>query len=88
MDHRIKKHDLNYCEEVILDLDDLTVEIKDMKNLKKLAILQETKKLYDGVVQNEKDKDTECESLEYDDYYVLSEVSDTGEFIGFRICKK
>ena len=26
----------------------------------------------------------ECESLEYDDYYVLSEDSDTGEIIGIR----
>ena len=42
------------------------------------------KKLYEGVSQFEIDSDTECESLEYDDYYVLSEDSDTGEIIGFR----
>ena len=84
MDHIIEKHDLNYCEKIILDLIDLTVKINDMIILKKLAILQETEKLYDGVVQYEKNSDTECESLEYDDYYVLSEVSDTGEIIGFR----
>ena len=55
-----------------------------MINLKKPGILQEIKKLYDGVSQFENDIDTECESLEYDDYYVLSEDSDTGQIIGFR----
>ena len=32
---RIEKYDLNYCEDTILDLIDLTVEITDMINLKK-----------------------------------------------------
>ena len=75
---------MNYCENVILDLIDLTVKIIDMINLKKPGVLQEIKKLYDGVSQYENDNDTENESIEYDDYYELSENSDTGEIIGFR----
>ena len=55
-----------------------------MNILKKPDILQEIKKLYDGVLQYENDNDTECESLEYDDYYVSSKDSDTGKIIGFR----
>ena len=31
---RIEKYDLNYCEDAILDLIDLTVKITDMINLK------------------------------------------------------
>ena len=82
MSDRMKKYDLNYCENVIFDLIDLTVKIIDMINLKKPGVLQEIKKLYDGVSQYE--NDTENESIEYDDYYELSEDSDTGEIIGFR----
>ena len=81
---RIEKYDLNYCEDVILDLIDLTVKITDMINLKKPGVLQEIKKLYNSVSQYENDNDTENESVEYDDYYELSEDSDTGEIIGFR----
>ena len=81
---RIEKYDLNNCEDAILDLIDLTVKITDMINLKKPGVLQEIKKLYDGVSQYENDNDTENESVEYDDYYELSEDSDTGEIIGFR----
>ena len=81
---RIEKYDLNYCEEAILDLIDLIVKITDMINLKKLGVLQEIKKLYNGVSEYENDNDTENESIEYDDYYELSEDSDTGEIIGFR----
>ena len=81
---RIEKYNLNYCEDAILDLIDLTVKITDMINLKKPGVLQEIKKLYDGVSQYENDNDTENESVEYDDYYELSEDSDTGEIIGFR----
>ena len=81
---RIEKYDLNYCEDAILDLIDLTVKITDMINLKKPNVLQEIKKLYNGVSQYENDDDTENESVEYDDYYELSEDSDTGEIIGFR----
>ena len=55
-----------------------------MINLKKPSVLQEIKKLYDGVLQYESESDTECESIEYNDYYELSEDSDTGEIIGFR----
>ena len=84
MSDRMKNYDLNYCEDVILDLIDLTVKIIDMINLKKPGILQEIRKLYDGVSQYENDNDTENESIEYDDYYELSEDSDTGEIIGFR----
>ena len=47
--HGIEKYDLNYCEDAILDLNDLTVQIIDMINLRKLGVLQEIKKLYDGV---------------------------------------
>ena len=35
------------------------------------------------MLQYENDSDTEYETIEYDDYDVLSEVSDTGENIGF-----
>ena len=81
---RIEKYDLNYCENAILNLNDLTVKITNMINLKKPNVLQEIKKLYNGVSQYENDDDTENESVEYDDYYELSEDSDTGENIGFR----
>ena len=84
MSDRIEKYDLNYCEDAILDLIDLTVKITDMINLKKPGVLQEIKKLYNGVSEYENDNDTENESVEYDDYYELSEDSDTGEIIGFR----
>ena len=82
--HRIEKYDLSYCEDAILDLIDLTIKINDMINLKKPGVLQEIKKLYNSVLQFENESDTECESIEYDDYYELSEDSDTGEIIGFR----
>ena len=81
---RIDKYDLNYCEDAILDLIDLTVNITDMIISKKPGVLQEIKKLYDGVSQYENDDDTDNESIECDDYYELSEDSDTGEIIGFR----
>ena len=81
---RIDKYDLNYCEDTILDLIDLTVNITDMIISKKPGVLQEIKKLYDGVSQYENDNHTDNESIEYDDYYELSEDSDTGEIIGFR----
>ena len=81
---RIEKYDLNYCEDVILNLIDLTVKITNMIISKKPGVLQEIKKLYDGVSQYENDNDTDNESIEYDDYYELSEDSDTGEIIGFR----
>ena len=81
----IKKYDLKYCEDAILDLIDLTVKITDMINLKKKTnVLQEIKKLYNGVLQYENDSDTQCESIDYDDCDILSEDSDTGEIIGFR----
>ena len=80
---RIEKYDLNYCEDAILDLIDLTVKITDMINLKKPNVLQEIKKLYNGVLQYENESDTEFDSIGYDDYYELSEDSDTGEIIGF-----
>ena len=81
---RIEKYNLNYCEDAIIDLIDLTVKITDMINLKKPNVLQEIKKLYNGVLQYENESDTEFESIDYDDYYELSEDSDTGEIIGFR----
>ena len=81
---RIEKYDLNYCEDAVLDLIDLTVKIADMINLKKPNVLQEIKKLYNDVLQYENESDTELESIDYDDYYELSEDSDTGEIIGFR----
>ena len=80
---KIEKYDLNYCEDAILDLIDLTVKIIDMINMKKPGVLQEIKKLYDGVLQYENDSDTEIESIDYDDCDMLSEDSDTGEIIGF-----
>ena len=40
--------------------------------------------MYDGVLEYENDSDTENESIEYDEYYELSEDSHTGEIIGFR----
>ena len=81
---RIEKYDLNYCEDVILNLIDLTVKITNMIISKKPGVLQEVKKLCDGVSQYENDNDTDNESIEHDDYYELSEDSDTGEIIGFR----
>ena len=81
---RIEKYDFNYCEDAVLDLIHLTVKIADMINLKKPNVLQEIKKLYNGVLQYENESDTEFESIDYDDYYELSEDSDTGEIIGFR----
>ena len=81
---RIEKYNLNYCEDAILDLIDLTVKITDMINLKKPNVLQEIKKLYSGVLQYENESDTEFDSIGYDDYYEVSEDSDTGEIIGFR----
>ena len=56
-----------------------------MINLKKLGVLQEIIKLEDAVLQYENDSDTECESIEYGDYYEIPEDSDTGEAIGFKI---
>ena len=84
MYERIEKSDLDYCEDVILDLINLTVKISHMIISKKPGVLQEIKKLYDGILQYENESDIECESIEYDDYYELSEDSDTGEIIGFR----
>ena len=81
---RIEKYDLNYCEDAILNLIDLTVKITNMIISKKSGVLQEVKKLCDGVSQYENDNDTDNESIDYDDYYELSEDSDTGEIIGFR----
>ena len=81
---RIEKYDSNYCEDAILDLIDLTVKITDMISLKKPKVLQEIKQLYNGVLQYENESDIEFESIDYDDYYELSEDSDTGETIGFR----
>ena len=81
---RIKKYDLDYCEDAILNLIDLTVKITNMINLKKPNVLQEIEKLYNSILQHENDSDTECESIDYDDCDMLSEDSDTGEIIGFR----
>ena len=84
MYHRIKKNDLNYYEDAVLDLIDLTVKTFEMIILKKPGVLQEIKKLYDGVIQYENDIDKECKSIEYDECDMLSEDTDTGEIIGFR----
>ena len=81
---RIEIYDLNYCEDDILNLIDLTVKITNMIILKKPNILQEIKKLYNSILQYGNDSDTECESIDYDDCDILSEDSDTGEIIGFR----
>ena len=66
MYHGIKKYDLNYSEDAIPNLIDLTVMIILMINLKKPDVLQEIKKLYDGVLKYENDSDTESETIEYD----------------------
>ena len=84
MYHRIEKYGLNFCADAIFHLIDLTVKIIDMINLKKPGVLQEIKKLYDGVLQNGNDSDTECESIENDDCDMLSEDNVTGAIIGFR----
>ena len=84
MSRRIIKYNLNYCEDAILDLIDLTLRITDMIKFKKLGILKEIKNLFDAVLQYENGSDTEYESIEDDDYKMLSEYSDTGEVIGFR----
>ena len=87
MNYRIIKNNFNYCEDAILDLIGLSFKITDMVVLKKPGELQEIKTLYVGVLQYENDSDTEFESLEYDEYDVLSEDSDTGGVIGFRNIK-
>ena len=84
MNRRARQYILNYCEDAILNVIELTVKITDMIGVKKPGTLQGIKKLYGGVLQYENDSDTECESFEYDDYDVLSEDSDTGEISGFR----
>ena len=56
-----------------------------MINLNKPGILQEVITLYDGVSQYDYDTHTEDESVEFDDYYELSQNSDTGQIIGVRI---
>ena len=66
---RIDENDLNNCEDVILDLINLTVKISHMIISKKPGVLQEIKKLYDGILQYENESDMEYESTEYDDYY-------------------
>ena len=45
MYHRTEKYGLNYCEDAILDLIDLTVKIIEMINLKKPDVLQEIKNM-------------------------------------------
>ena len=78
MYRRNKKNDLSFCENGILDLIDLTLKISDMVLLKMSGILQEIKKLCDGMLLY----GYAYKSLfEYD---VLSENSDTREIIGFR----
>ena len=57
---RIEKYDLNYCEDDILDLIDLTVKISHMINLKKPNVLQEIKKLYNSILQYENESELEC----------------------------
>ena len=74
---RNEKYDLNYCEDDILDLIDHTVKISQMINLKKPNVLQEIKKLYNSILQ--------YDSIDDDEWNILSEDSDTGEIIGFRI---
>ena len=88
VNHRTLKNDLNYCADAVPDQFDLAENITDLISLKKPGKLQETKKLYHGVLQFEDDGDMECESLEYDDYYVLSEDSDTAEILVSDICNK
>ena len=78
---RIEKYDLNYCEDAILNLIDLTVKTLIWLTSKNLVYWRKLKNLYDGVLEYEDDSDTEKESVEYDDYYELSEDSDTGEII-------
>ena len=68
---RIEKYDLNYYEDAILNLIDITVKIIDMISLKKPRVLKEVKKLYEGVLEYEYDTDTVDESVEYDHYYEL-----------------
>ena len=51
MYHRIEKYDFDYSDDAFLDLIDLTVKIMEMIILKKPDVLQEIKKLYDGVIQ-------------------------------------
>ena len=63
---------------------DLVVKIGNMSSLKKPGVLIEVKKLYDNISQYGHDTDIEDEFVDFDDYYELSEDSDTGENIGFR----
>ena len=84
MNRRAIKYNLNYCEDAILNLLHLVVEVDDMINFKRPGILQEVKKLYDAVSLYENDSDTENESDEYANYIELSEYSNTGKIIGSR----
>ena len=84
---RVEKFDLNYSEDGVFGLIDFTVKLTDMVFLKEPGSSQESKKLFDAVLLYENDIDVEHAYLslvEYDDYDVLSEDSDTREFIGFR----
>ena len=60
---RIEKYDLNYCEDVIFDLINLTVKISHMIISKKPGVLQEIKKLYDGILQYENESDMNMNPL-------------------------
>ena len=84
LNRKVIKYNLNCCEDAIVNLFDLVVKIDEMISSRKPGILQEVKKLYDGVSQYENDSETENESDEYDDFYELSEDNDLGEIIGFR----
>ena len=84
MNGRAIRYILKYCDDAILNKLDLANEIYDMIVSKRPGFLQEVKKLYDGVSQYENDKDRENESVEYDEYYELSEDSDTAKIAGFR----
>ena len=84
MCRRIKKFDLIYCGDVILDLIDLTVKLTGMVVMKKRAHYKKSKKLRDGVLLYGCVLDIGFVYSSLFEYNVLSEDSDTGGwFIGF-----
>ena len=71
------KCNLNFCEDAIPDLIRLTVKITHMGILEISGLLRENKKLYDAVLLHKNDSVDYSSLIEYDDYDVLSENSET-----------
>ena len=84
LNRRIMEYNLKFCEDAIPDLIKLTVKITDMGTLEIPGLLQENKKLYDALLLHKNDSVDYSSIIEYDDYDVLSENSETGKVNGCR----